>query len=453
MKTKQIAKIGLMTIMAGALTLSACKKKGCMDPAATNYDPEAKKEDPDNPCTYEDSGAEVLSGTYTSSMTLTNDKCYELDGKVVIDGGATLTIEPGTVIKGQEGTGPNASALIIARGSKINAVGTASQPIIFTSVLDNIECGALMGTNLTETDNGKWGGLIILGYAPTSAENGDTEAQIEGIPATDTYGAYGGTNASDNSGSLSYISIRHGGALIGADNEINGLTLGGVGNGTSISNIEVVANLDDGIECFGGTVDITNAIVVYQGDDAFDIDQNYSGTMDNIMAIHGTSNTDEAFEIDGPEGTTYTNGMYTITNATAISEDGNGSGADLKSKAQGSMTNVLFEGYSDSKYVKVRASFSDTTACTIKTDAYTYMTDASPILTITSSEFVNANASADVADVYTKSCETCGCVDATMEGNVDTYIGNNNTIVTTGTTGANSSVFNSWTWASNKGKL
>ncbi|MCB9197958.1 MAG: hypothetical protein H6600_05815 [Flavobacteriales bacterium] len=451
MNTKQISKIGLAALVAATVSMTSCKK-GCTDETATNYNEKAKKDD--GSCEYAvvDEN-EVVSGHITSNTTWSNDKIYELAGKVVVDNGVTLTIQAGTIIKGQEGTGTNASALVIARGGKINAVGTASSPIIFTSVLDNIEIGQTMGTNLDETDNGKWGGLIMLGYAPISAADGDTETQIEGIPATETYGTFGGTNAADNSGTLSYVSIRHGGALIGAGNEINGLTLGGVGSGTSISNIEIVANLDDGIELFGGTVDIDNIVIAFQGDDGIDIDMNYAGTITNFEVVHGID-TDEGLEIDGPEGTTNTTGLFTLTNGTVKSSDGVGTGADLKAKAQGTINNVAFSGYT-SKIIKIRASFSDTVNCVDKSDAYTHLTGSTPTLTISNDQFVSTLTMADVVDVYNGSVilssnDVCtASQEATAEGIVS---GASSTVVTTATVGANTSVF-SWTWTSMKGKL
>ncbi len=446
--------IGLAAMAAMTLSITSCKKKGCTDTTATNYDEKAKKDD--GSCLYpsEETGNKVVQGSITSNTTWTNDNVYELKGRVVVDNNAVLTIEAGTIIKGQEGTGTNASALIIARGAQIVANGTASSPIIFTSVLDNIEKGQTSGTNLDETDNGKWGGLIILGNAPISAADGDTEAQIEGIPATETYGTYGGSVSADNSGSLSYVSIRHGGALIGAGNEINGLTLGGVGTGTSINNIEIVANLDDGIEFFGGTVNVTDLVVAFQGDDGIDIDMNYSGTVSNFAVVHGI-NTDEALEIDGPEGITNTTGTFTLSNGTIKTTDGQGTGADLKSKAQGDINNVVFEGYT-SKVIKVRASFSDTVNCTDKSDAYIYLTQASPILNINNSEIVSSsNDMATAVDIYTNSVVEAANDNCTgsLESTAETAISNTGTsIVTSGTTGANLSNF-TWTWSSQKGKL
>jgi hypothetical protein len=300
------------------------------------------------------SGTSVVdvTGAITENTTWTNDNIYKLNQKVVVDAGATLTIEAGTIIQGTPGTGSLASALIIARGSKINAVGTPSEPIIFTSSTDNIEIGETAGTNLDENDRGLWGGLIILGNAPCSFSGDIVEAQIEGIPADDNFGLYGGTDPEDNSGVMSYISIRHGGALIGEGNEINGLTLGGVGNGTIINNIEVVANVDDGIEFFGGTVNASNLLVWAQGDDALDIDQAYSGTIDNAVVVLGDF-SDHAFEIDGPEGSA--TGSFTLQNATIIGNTTteNGEYADYRSGATGTTNNIYAYGFKASSDIEL----------------------------------------------------------------------------------------------------
>jgi len=192
----------------------------------------------------------------------------------------------------------------------------------------------------------------VLGNAPCSF-SGDVEVvQIEGIPADDTFGLYGGGDATDSSGVYQYISIRHGGALIGEGNEINGLTLGGVGSETIIDNIEVVANVDDGIEFFGGTVNASNLLVWAQGDDGLDIDQGYSGTINNAIVILG-SNSDHAFEIDGPEGTA--TGSFTLINATIIgnSVTENGEYADYRSGAMGTTQNIYAYGFKDSSDIEL----------------------------------------------------------------------------------------------------
>jgi len=293
-----------------------------------------------------------ISGMISESTTWTNDNIYVLNQKVVVSSGVVLTIQAGTIIKGTEGNGSLASALIVAQGGKLNAVGTATEPIIFTSINDNIEVGQTAGTNLDETNSGLWGGLIVLGNAPCSF-SGDVEVvQIEGIPADDTFGLYGGGDATDNSGVYQYISIRHGGALIGEGNEINGLTLGGVGSETIIDNIEVVANVDDGIEFFGGTVNASNLLVWAQGDDGLDIDQGYSGTINNAIVVLG-SNSDHAFEIDGPEGTA--TGSFTLKNATIIGNSitENGEYADYRSGAMGTTENIYAYGFKDSSDVEL----------------------------------------------------------------------------------------------------
>lgn len=404
---------------------------------------------------------ETLAGEIREDKTLTADRIYLLQGKTYVTSGATITIEPGVIIKGAEGSGSLASALIISRGAKIEACATADKPIIFTSELDNITLGERSGSNLDENDRELWGGLIVLGSAPISAKDGDTETQIEGIPGDVAYGKYGGSDSEDNSGTLCYISIRHGGALIGDDNEINGLTLGGVGNGTTVNNIEVVANLDDGIEFFGGTVNVDNALVAYQGDDAIDIDMNYSGTIDNVYIIHGGDDTDEAFEIDGPENSTHTDGKFTILNATAIAEDTEKtSGADLKSKAQGTLKGVSWEGYKIDKGIAIRASFDVDSNCSDKSDSYTNTVAGD--LIIMNSEYVSIDATAaDIARVYidAKSDDADQlqeCLDATDYQDVlDSIIGNTNrgnTVSPIATIGADRSAFD-WTWTASKGLI
>jgi len=330
----------LSVLMLSALTLGAvsCQKEGCTDSTATNYDEKAKKDDGSCIAATEETTLNITSNI-TTNTTWEKGKVYVLTSRITVVSGITLTIEPGTIIKGQAGTGANATALIIARGGKIMAEGTAAEPIIFTSVADEVQPGQIDGGNLDADLDGLWGGLIVLGNAPISADA--SAVQIEGIPASDPNGLYGGSVADDNSGVIKYISIRHGGANIGEGNEINGLTLGGVGSGTVIENVEVVANQDDGIEFFGGTVNVKNAIVWAAGDDAIDTDQAWSGTLDNFVVVCGGA-TDHALEIDGPEGSLLDG--HIVKNGT-IKGSTSAELGDFRSSARGSFENIFFFGF------------------------------------------------------------------------------------------------------------
>ncbi|HKJ43930.1 MAG TPA: hypothetical protein VKA27_17665, partial [Sunxiuqinia sp.] len=209
----------------------------------------------------------------TGTVTWSNDTIYVLRGFIFVNPGQTLTIQAGTIIKGQPGQGAGASALIISRGAKIMAKGTADAPIIMTGLADDLN------GSLPDDANQTWGGLIILGKATTSnvAEGG--EKSIEGIPETEARGLYGGTDDADNSGDLEYVSVRHGGSVIGADNEINGISLGAVGSKTILDHIEVFSNFDDGIEFFGGAPNVKHAVLSYTGDDGLDEDEGFHGTV------------------------------------------------------------------------------------------------------------------------------------------------------------------------------
>lgn len=240
------------------------------------------------------------SGEITSDETWTSDNTYFLDGYVVVTDGATLTIEPGTVVKGLSAgavtSGDAASALVISRGSKLMAEGTASEPIIFTSEFDDVEDADDIDLSETDASRGLWGGVIILGRAPIG--DNASEATIEGLPEQDNT-KYGGSMENDNSGSLKYVSIRHGGSELAPDEEINGLTLGGVGSGTTLEHIEVIYNFDDGIEFFGGSVNLKWATVAFCGDDSYDWDLGWQGKGQFWFAYGGTDEGDHGGELDG----------------------------------------------------------------------------------------------------------------------------------------------------------
>jgi len=363
MKTKNLLLVTAFAVGMGSIMTSCSKEEGCTDPLAENYNPDADKDD--GSCTYEDDttptptphASITVSGDITTNTTWTNDKIVYLDGRVIVQAPAELTIQAGTVIKGKAGSETNASVLIVGVGAKIHAVGTVTQPIIFTSEDDQIIPGQIESPNLTVNNKGLWGGVIILGDAPISPSSGTT-AEIEGIPAGTAGCTYGGSDNADNSGEFQYCSIRHGGVIIGAGNEINGLTLGGVGNMTTIDHVEVYANLDDGIECFGGSVNISSAVVVKIDDDSYDIDQAYSGTISNFMAIISPTVDGDAFEIDGPEGSANNTGTFTFDRGYIVGAPGSTASdyAVFKSNAQGTMQNVHFTNFNAAAKVKVNGS-------------------------------------------------------------------------------------------------
>jgi len=264
----------------------------------------------------------TVSEDITADVTWTKDNTYILDGFIFVESGATLTIEAGTVVKALAGSQENASALIIKRGAKIMAEGTAAEPIIFTSVDD-------VTLQTPTTFRGLWGGLIILGNGPHN--NLDNDNGIEGVPATEN-AFYGGDNANDNSGVLTFVSIRHGGSELKPDEEINGLTLGAVGAGTTIHHIEVTANDDDGIEWFGGNVDAKYLVVSDVSDDSYDIDEGFSGRGQFWFTKQTGDGTGDNFgEHDGgPSSNRYGAPFATpvISNATYI---GGGAGAGDRS--------------------------------------------------------------------------------------------------------------------------
>lgn len=231
----------------------------------------------------------------SSDYTWSADTIYLLDGFVFLENGGSLTIEPGTIIKGLAipNTDDLASALIITRGAKINACGSKEAPIIFTTEFDDL----MDPDDVLFDERGLWGGLIILGNASITDEA--SEQAIEGLDANDPRSFYGGDDDTDNSGSLCFVSIRHGGAELAPGDEINGLTLGGVGSGTSLQFIEVLANSDDGIEFFGGTVDLKYAAIAFCGDDALDWDTGWRGRVQFLNVLQSADAGDNAAEMDG----------------------------------------------------------------------------------------------------------------------------------------------------------
>lgn len=243
----------------------------------------------------------TVSGVLSEDTLWKADTSYILDRQVTVASGVTLSIEAGTIIKALPGEAPQVSMLVVAKGGKINAKGTEENPIIFTSINDNIDNKAGVKSALNTNDMGLWGGIIILGDAPVSLANNERSTFYLGLDPNASESYYGGENAEDSSGVMEYVSIRHGGIFIGTGNESNGLTLCGVGAKTVINHIEIFANQDDGVEFFGGTVNVDNIIVHGSGDDGIDIDEGYTGTISNFL-VELENGSDNALEISGGQG-------------------------------------------------------------------------------------------------------------------------------------------------------
>jgi hypothetical protein len=265
----------LFTVAMGSLIFSACRKDAQLNESLSATQ-----------------SSDVIVGTVTlpqiisANRTLSADTLYQLDGKVFVTGGI-LEIKPGTRIEGlYKATPAEASALIITKTGKIRAMGQQSNPVIFTSSLTGLPGGR------TTRAVGDWGGVVILGNAPT---NKPATQFIEGIdPATVPAGVdvtYGGTNAAHDGGIITFSRIEFAGAAIAANNELNSLTLGGVGNKTSLRFIQASKGADDAFEFFGGTVNATYLIANSQNDDGFDFDFGYSGFLQFGLSIRGTAFT------------------------------------------------------------------------------------------------------------------------------------------------------------------
>ena len=259
----------------------------------------------------------VVQGEITSNTTWTNANIYILDGFVYVRDGATLTIQPGTIIKGDFAS---KGSLIIERGARIIADGTVEQPIVFTS---QKPAGIDPVTSQPYRNYGDWGGLIICGRAavnaPANAGNGtgQGEAIIEGGVGS-IYGGGSTPNNADDSGILRYVRIEFGGIPFQPNNEINGLTLGGVGSGTIIENVQVSYSGDDAYEWFGGTVNAKNLIAYKNWDDDFDTDFGYQGSVQfglivrdpNIADQSGSNGLESDNDATGTENTPNTRAIF-----------------------------------------------------------------------------------------------------------------------------------------------
>lgn len=327
-----------MMVLAGALVavVPACKKKGCTDPDANNYNAEAKKDD--GTCTYDTETwySEVtidgvvyrqVTGTITENQTMDAASNWMLSGGVFVGSGATLTIEAGTTVyAANDGTTP---FLSISQGGKIDACGTAALPIVFTPIADFPEPGA-------------WGGIIINGYAPIN-----TGLTAEGEGGT---GVYGGDDPADNSGKMCYVRVEYAGKILGTDNELNGFSFNGCGSQTELSYLQAYKGSDDGFEFFGGTVSLKYAISSGNQDDSFDWTHGWSGNGQFWVVNQDAGGGDRGIEADNNgdnnEANPYSDPK--IANVTLIGvNDGDDSnqGMKLREGTKGNFLNFIVTGF------------------------------------------------------------------------------------------------------------
>ena len=241
-------KFSTLALIAGMFVFTSC----------SNNDDDPVIEEPDN---------SVLQGSIVSDLTLKSGNTYTLNGEFLVKEGATLNIEPGVKIVAQYDD--RVDYILVEQGAKINALGTASAPIIMTS---------------SKEEPGAWGGIHICGRAHTNAEGGKGSSEIGGA-------TYGGSNDADNSGVLKYVRVEYTGYAFDEEHEANGMTFYGVGNGTTIENCEAYHGSDDGFEFFGGSVNVKNMVVVNCSDDSFDWTEGWNGKGENLVAYQESAST------------------------------------------------------------------------------------------------------------------------------------------------------------------
>lgn len=328
--------------------------EGCTDPDALNYNADATVDD--GSCTYEQGEEIVISGDITSSQNWTAINTYKLSGFVYVKEGATLSIEAGTVIKGEKSS---KGSLIIERGGVIEATGTSTNPIVFTS-----------DQPAGQRDYGDWGGIIICGRAPVNLPGG------EGIVEGGTGATFGGSDPADYSGKLQYVRIEYPGIAFQPNQEINGLTMAAVGNQTKIDHVQVSYSGDDSFEWFGGTVNCSNLIAFRGKDDDFDTDNGFQGKVQFVVGLRDPNEADvsgsNGFESDNDAGggnnephtkPAFTNvslfgPLPTLQSSADFQFE---SGLHLRSNTRMRVYNSIIAGYPEGLYVKGNFAQSNAT--------------------------------------------------------------------------------------------
>jgi hypothetical protein len=330
-------KQAILLALAVAIFTSACKKNTVDDTT-------------DPPIVPPTSTTVDVTTDIKANTTWSADKIYLLKGIINVTTGATLTIQAGTLIKGDKAT---KGTLVIDRGGKIEAIGTVDKPIVFTS---NQPAGARAASD--------WGGIVLLGKAPN---NQSIDQPIEGISTAIGEGRFGGTDPTDNSGTMKYIRIEFAGVPLAPDNELNGLTFGSVGSGTTIDYIQVTRAGDDSFEWFGGTVNAKHLLAIGGLDDDFDTDFGYSGKVQfalsqrypTIADVSGSNGFESDNDGSGSAKTPLTSAVFSNVTVLGPLSSTSLSGvnanyqhaAQIRRNSSISILNSIFAGYTEGIYI------------------------------------------------------------------------------------------------------
>lgn len=307
MKINLKSLVGVLSVAATAVSVTSCSQSEEMLPVGNTRA----------------ANVVTVSGVINTNMTWSASNEYHLNGKVYVSGGATLTIQPGTKIVGLYNDVPaKASALVITRNGKINAAGTASNPIVMTAESNHQYPGG-------------WGGFVVLGNAPINQTNNPVIEGIESdeLPA-DVDIHYGGSNANDNSGTIQYVRVEYAGANVSQDNELNSFTFGGVGAGTTFDHCQAYYGEDDAFEFFGGTINGKDLVSTSTHDDAFDFDFGYTGKLQFLVA------------------TVDANSTYYTKDPNGIECDNDSKGTSLTPFTHPTISNLTIVGTADGKVAK-----------------------------------------------------------------------------------------------------
>lgn len=362
--------IKLPVLLCLALVTVGCGDDG--DPPRTDAGPplpgvDAGPPDPDMDAgPGEECPAEVVVDSDVEASTTWSCPVYVLTGKVFVTNDSTLTIAAGTTILGDT-SGSEEAALLVTRGSRLNAVGTADAPIVFTS-------GNPEGARLT----GDWAGVALMGAArinsgscvddgdPGSADAceapGFLEGHVEGIDVADPRGTFGGGDDAGSCGDLQYVRIEFAGAELSPDNELNGLTVAGCGSGTRISHVQVHRGKDDGIELFGGTAGMDHVVISGASDDSLDCDLGWRGQVQFAVLLQLPGTGDNGIECDnlGGDEDAEPRTNPSLWNFTMVGTPDT-RGMVLREGMRGTLRNFIVYGFG-SEPVDLRAETTDLTA-------------------------------------------------------------------------------------------